>query len=167
MITRASKLFVIAATLMLSVNSYAADGSSGCGPGWYVSQENTLLSSVVRAITNSVLFPVSTIGMTVGTSNCAKHEIVENEKEALYFATMNYFEIKKEMAQGGGEFLAAFSQTIGCSNSANFELMNQLKSNYDQVMPKGDVNPEEMLKGVYKTILTNPRLRLQCGADLV
>ena len=85
-------LFILAT--VISGTAYGADGSSGCGPGWYILKDNSLVSSALRATTNGILVPVVTLGMTFGTSNCSKHKIVKKEKESLHFVTMNYFELK-------------------------------------------------------------------------
>jgi hypothetical protein len=80
----------------------AADGSSGCGPGWYILKKNSMLSSVGRFITNTALFPLSTLGMTLGTSNCSKHSLVEEHKRSLHFATLSYDLLRQDMARGSG-----------------------------------------------------------------
>lgn len=147
---------------LMGSQSFAADGSSGCGPGWYLFKENSLVSSAFRATTNAVLFPVTTIGMTVGTSNCSQHKLVKKEAESLHFATMNYFELKGEVAKGNGKYLAAFSETMGCDTKAQELLNSELKNNYKNLFPKGRPNPENTLLEVYKTIFRNETLTRQC-----
>ena len=154
---------LVSLTFALSINAHATDGSSGCGPGWYIAKDESLVSSALRATTNGILFPVSTLGMTFGTSNCTQHKLVRTEKESLHFATMNYFELKSSIAKGDGEYLSAFATTIGCPESAQFEFNSKLKQNYDQIMPNSKVDPEKMLLEVYKIILTSPFLIQQCS----
>lgn len=148
---------------LFSINALASDGSSGCGPGWYIFKDNSLVSSALRATTNSLLFPISTIGMTVGTSNCTQHKLVLKEKESLYFATQNYFELKGQIAKGQGEYLSAFASTMGCPSSAQTLLNNRLRSNYESIFPKNKVDAEKVLLEVYKTILSDERLTAQCS----
>src|SRR4051794_21944920 len=114
-----------------SIQAFATDGSSGCGPGWYVFKDVSILSSALRATTNAILFPVYTIGMTFGTSNCTQHKLVLKEKETLYFATQNHYELKRDVAKGGGEYLSAFATTMGCPASAQGRLNEHLKGNYN------------------------------------
>lgn len=144
------------------IQAQAADGSSGCGPGWYLFKDNSLVSSSFRATTNNVLLPVTTIGMTVGTSNCSQHKIVKQEMESLHFATMNYYELKGDVVKGDGTHLAAFVETVGCDVSSHKLLNSELKNNYEKIFPAGKVNPEASLYEVYKTIFSNQDLTRQC-----
>ena len=56
------KIILIVLVAMFSTQLLAADGSSGCGPGWYVTKKNSLLSSAIRATTNAILIPTVTLG---------------------------------------------------------------------------------------------------------
>lgn len=161
---------IIAALVLIqlvSLKLFAADGSSGCGPGWYLMKENSLVSSALRVTTNGILFPVVTIGMTVGTSNCTQHKLVLKEKESLYFATMNYFELKSEIAKGQGTYLSAFGTTMGCSEKSISHLGTQLKSNYKNIYSEKQIQPENVLLEVYKTILQDKQLVEQCSLGKV
>ena len=156
------QLVLLAFGLMFSANVWAADGSSGCGPGWYVFKENSLISSSLRATTNGILFPTVTIGMTVGTSNCSKHKIVKNEKRSLHFATNSYYELKGDIAKGEGEHLAAFTSTLGCKSLDSSRAHQELKRSYDKIYPSQNVDPERALLEVYKVIFSDKTLAQQC-----
>ena len=52
--------------------------------------------------------------MTFGMLNCTQHKLVLKEKESLDFATMNHYELKRDVARGTGEYLSAFGETMGC-----------------------------------------------------
>lgn len=151
---------------VFSTRANAADGSSGCGPGWYIFEENSLVSSALRATTNGILLPVVTIGMTFGTSNCTQHKIVLKEKESLHFATMNHFELKRDIAKGDGEYLSAFAATIGCSASAQATLNKNLRTEYSRIYPDANVNPERTLLETYKAILSNKELTNKCSTGV-
>ncbi len=146
-----------------TTTAYAADGSSGCGPGWYIFKENTILSSLLRMTTNGILFPVVTLGMTFGTSNCTKHKLVLKEKESLYFVTMNHYELKGDIAMGRGEYLSAFAETMGCPVSAQQRLNHELRGRYSSIYPERDVTPENVLREVYTVILTDRELTNKCS----
>jgi len=113
--------------------SFAADGSSGCGPGWYVFKKNSLVSSSLRGTTNGMLFPLFTGGMTLGTSNCAKHSIVQRSHRSLHFASYNRDHLMIEMAQGGGETLSAYAATWGCPWTAQERFNTVMRTNYSQI----------------------------------
>ena len=148
---------------VFSFSLLAADGSSGCGPGWYVFKKNSILSSALRVTTNGILFPTVTIGMTFGTSNCSKHSLVKTERESLKFATENYFEILTEAAKGEGEFLHSYAATLGCQKDGVKTFQKEMKKNYSKLLLKDSVNPQELLKNTYIIILENKELTHSCS----
>lgn len=152
--------FIVLVSLFLSFNLFAADGSSGCGPGWYILKENSLVSSSLRATTNGIFAPTTTIGMTLGTSNCSKHKIVLNEKKSLHFVTHNMPELMAEVSKGNGEYLSAFNETLGCNAKASAELKNKLKENYQSIFESDDA--QKVLGNIYKTIFNNKKLAQDC-----
>jgi Protein of unknown function (DUF3015) len=161
------KLIGILFFTIFSTQAFAGnDGSSGCGPGWYILKDDSLLSSALRFTTNMILFPVSTIGMTFGTSNCTQHKLVLREKESLYFATMNQYELKRDIAKGQGEYLSAFAETMGCPMSAQSRLNDHLRSSYSTVYPTSEVQPDKVLLQVYITILSDSELTGKCSLGL-
>lgn len=162
------KIALLSLFVIFNFNSLtlAADGSSGCGPGWYILKDNSLVSSFLRNMTNVILFPTTTIGMTVGTSNCTKHKIVLHEQESLHFATQNYFEILAQASRGQGTTLAAFSDTIGCPVASRAYFAEKFQKNFVQVFSSSQVGPEKMLQEVYRFILTDETLTRACSLQL-
>lgn len=161
-----SKMIMVAVAFLsfgIVHTANAADGSSGCGPGWYLFKENSLVSSSFRSTTNAFLMPAVTFGMTFGTSNCSQHKIVKTEKESLYFVTMNYFELKSEIAKGDGQYLSAFAKTIGCDRDAQVHFNQELKKNYSNIFESQTIQPESALSEVYKTIFRNKELTQKCS----
>jgi hypothetical protein len=143
----------------------AMDGSSGCGPGWYLLKDNSLVSSSLRNTTNAVV-PVATSGMTSGTSNCTKHSIVKTEEQSRHFVTHNYFEIKTEAAKGRGEYMTSLAQVIGCDSSVHKHFQNSLQKNFLKIFPLGKVQPDESLKEIYNTILSDDQLIQKCSLHI-
>lgn len=160
-------LTITTISLLLSLFSiaHAQDRSSGCGPGWYVASEQSLVSSALRAVTNGILWPTTTGGMTMGTSNCSKHKLVKTEKESLHFATHNYFELKRETALGQGEFLSTFATTLGCAGNHQELFSVEMQRNFGKLFPsdRTEVSPEDLLLQTYITILSNRELTQSCS----
>ena len=137
-------LAVLCAFLSLvSFSSYADDQSSGCGLGWAVTKRNSLLSSSTRQTTNAIAS--NTIAMTLGTSGCAKHDIVMKNKEAQFFAEANYQKLQSEMAEGRGEYLAAFANVLGCKAGSEQDLGQAFQQNYSQIWTSDSLAPSTML----------------------
>lgn len=147
---------------VFSFSVFAKDGSSGCGPGWYVTQKNSLLSSAIRGTTNALLAPSVTLGMTFGTSNCTKHSIVKREKESLKFATENYFELASDTAKGNGDFLNAYAHLMGCNNKVKNQFKSQMQSSYTDLFKSGSTKAEALVEETYKVILNNSILLNNC-----
>ncbi len=155
--------FILAILISLfSLNLLAADGSSGCGPGWFIAKKNSLLSSSLRSTTNGLLAPTVTFGMTFGTSNCAKHSIVKNEVEDLKFATENYFEIAADTSKGDGQFLTAYSALMGCHGASSTRFKQKMQKSFKTLFNGTAINPEELVKETYKVILKDQELFQSC-----
>ena len=45
------KVLIALFFLNFSLVSFAKDGSSGCGPGWYIAKDKSILSFALRATT--------------------------------------------------------------------------------------------------------------------
>lgn len=157
------RYWLLAISALSTVSAFAADGSSGCGAGWFLFKENSLVSSTLRGTTNSLFFN-NTFGMTFGTSNCSKHSIVKNEKEQIYYSEANREQLAVEMAQGSGEYIEAYARVMGCSDDVIPEFVNTTRRNYPEIMPKPETAPVDMLQNVKKQIRSNLNLALACNA---
>ena len=163
------KLLAAAAFLTLpfiSSMARAADGSSGCGPAWYVFKENSILSSSLRATTNGILWPTTTIGMTLGTSNCAKHSLVIKEKAAIHFATIAYNDLQIQLSQGSGDHLGAFATTLGCSWQYQQEFNAALQKNYGNIFPTETTEALDVVDHTIQVLRANPSLAAACQAGV-
>ncbi len=114
---KAAPLLILIALLSF-FNAKADDGSSGCGVGWMILKDNSLISSSFRSMTNGTFS--NTIGMTLGTSGCAKHKIVKNEELPVYFANANFDQLTLDMSKGDGPYLATLAYTLGCQDVKTF-----------------------------------------------
>ena len=149
-------------SLLLSVTTLAKDGSSGCGPGWYLFKKNSLVSSSLRSTTNGLLFPAVTLGMTFGTSNCTKHGLVKTEKKTLHFVTHNYHELKSDSAKGQGDFLYSYAKTIGCQGVDIDYFSEKLQDRFEKVF-KDQASNEEVIMETYRMIFSDKRLVNSCS----
>lgn len=162
------KILFLVLGIFLSAQAFSADGSSGCGPGWYVFKENSLVSSALRVITNGVLFPSSTLGMTFGTSNCSQHKIVQKENEAIHFVTMNFYDLKTDIVRGEGEFLSLLPNVLGCEKMDSKVFKAQMKKNYKSSFSSESSvleAPSVLLQQTYQMILSHPALAQSCLAS--
>ena len=140
----------------------SADGSSGCGPAWYVFKENSIVSSMLRVTTNGMLFPVVTLGMTFGTSNCTKHSLVLEEQRSLHFATQSYDLLRQDISRGSGQHLNAYIASFGCSSAVRDELAESLQASFHHELYL-TTKPESLVEAAADIIKASPVLAQACS----
>jgi hypothetical protein len=160
------KAFVMGVLAVLVVGfgqnvARAEDQSSGCGMGWKVAPKQSLLSSTTRAYVNATFS--NTSGMTSGTSGCAKHSIVQKDKEAIHFAEANQGQLMIEMAQGQGENLRGLAAIMGCSSTGATAFGKSIQQNYSRIFPNSETSASQMLDAVRTVISTDRTVAVQCG----
>jgi hypothetical protein len=162
---------IIKATLTLALLSatsvFAADGSSGCGPGWYIFKENSMVSSALRLTTNGWSSPIVTIGMTFGTSNCAQHKLVMNDKRGLHFVTHNTSNLLAETSMGQGESLGALASAMGCGWKAQARFNDAMKANFDGIFGITEPSPTEIYGQMINVVGNDPELAANCSLNAI
>jgi hypothetical protein len=143
-----------------SLAAHAEDQSSGCGLGWQVSNKNSLLSSSIRNTTNGIASN-QTFGMTSGTSGCAKHSIVQNDKKGIHYAEANFQNLQVEMAEGHGEFVENFASVLGCSPASYGEFSNTMRAHYSEIFDES-ATPSKVLTRVKGAMQAEPGLVAGC-----
>lgn len=153
------KKIIIALVALASSAAFSADTSSGCGMGYEVAPNQSLVSSSTRSIVNATFS--SSIAMTLGTSGCARHSIVKNEAKGIHFAEANMNQLAVEMARGNGEFVAGFATVFGCQDASAFGSMVQSK--YESVLPSANTSGVELFNNVKSEIKNNASLSATCS----
>ena len=149
-------------SLFFAQAAQAADGSSGCGAGWYILKDNTVLSSTLRATTNNLFFN-NTFGMTFGTSNCQKHDLVKNEYQEIYYAESNKEILELELAQGDGQYARAYAQVLGCGSAeATTEFLKTTQQQYGTIFTAPETSSQQMLDNTREVILQSAVLNGLC-----
>ena len=137
-------------------------GTDGCGLGWQVYQKKTMLGTTIRGTTNAVVPP--TFGMTSGTMGCDQHQLAKNDVDAARYAFNNQEPLSIEMAQGEGEYLAAFAKTLGCDDSVQGEFAKMTQENYAAIAGN-NASAIEMLQNVKAQVKKNAALSQSCRAQ--
>lgn len=155
------KIIVLLSIVALPFCAFAEDSSSGCGYGWQVVKDTSLVSSYTRSLTNALTS--STFGMTSGTSGCAKHSIVKKDAEAASYAFTNFDSLKSDMAKGEGETLAGLGRLMGCNDASLSTFSSSVRSQYQNVLPAANTGAAEMFYNVKSVIQNNPALATTCA----
>jgi hypothetical protein len=139
-------------------------GSAGCGLGSLVFGNQTGMIQILAATTNGV-FASQTFGITSGTSNCAAGGVVKAQREQAAFAEVNFQDLKRNMAAGGGEFLTSFATLLGCEESAKPALATMTQAKYEVILPSEKSGPMDLLGGVKTQIKSDPALANSCSDE--
>ena len=150
------------ALVLLSGQALAMDGSNGCGPGWYVFKDNSIVSSLLRGTTHYTLFPVVTFGMTFGTSNCAKHTLVMQDEDSVQFVSSNFEVLRHDIARGEGEHLNAYFASFSCQPIVNGELATALQKAYRDGLNQSE-SPVDYVNATRTLIEASPASQKMCS----
>lgn len=116
------RALVVAALVfaLIPMSSALADMSRDSGPGcglgkiaWAgVRGQNKIVQQVLAATTNGTLGN-QTFGITSGTSGCTNDGLVMDHQKVSVFASVNFENLKQDMAQGRGERLTSLAWLMG------------------------------------------------------
>lgn len=128
-----------------------ADNSTGCGLGSMIWKKNSIVSALFRSTTNHS-FSSQLFGITTGTSGCSQHSIVKRDMYPVYYAEANLPELRYELAQGQGEYVATFAEVLGCSPEARAEFATWAQGSYSKLFKNENANSQDFLKGLGKEL---------------
>ncbi len=151
--------------LGVGANLARADyGMAGCGLGSLVMKENSLVMQVLAATTNGTSGS-QTFGITSGTSNCVSGGMVKAQREQTAFAEVNFQDLKRNMATGGGEFVVSFASLLGCEDRAKAGFVKMTQDKYETIFTNAKTTPIQMLQTVKSEIKANPALSASCSDE--
>ena len=107
-----------------------AYGMGGCGLGSLIISPTG--SQTSAATTNGSSYSQS-FGITSGTSNCVATDDMVALHEQQKFITGNLGSLAKEMAQGQGTVLVAYSETLGCTKTVFPVFASHLQSHFGDI----------------------------------
>lgn len=141
---------IISAALLSSAfaaPAFAAPyGMAGCGLGSSIITSNGIMQSL--AATTNGTSGTQTFGITSGTSNCVRSGVVLASKEQEAFVEANFDQVQLDVAQGGGEHLAALGALFGCTEDAQVAMFSLAQKNYETVFPTDATTPMQALYGL-------------------
>jgi Protein of unknown function (DUF3015) len=161
------KLAILGAVVGIMAGASAARaqgyGMAGCGLGSLVFKDNGM-TQILAATTNGT-FANQTFAITSGTSNCGSGGVIKAQREQAAFAEVNFQDLKRNMATGGGEFLTSFATLLGCEDGAKPALAKMTQSKYEAILPTEKTTPMEMLSGVKTQIKSDAQLAGSCSDE--
>lgn len=137
-------------------------GMAGCGLGSLIFGPINSPGAQILASTTNSTFATQTFGITSGTSNCVSGGIVAMDRRQQAFAEVNFGDLKRDMAAGGGEFLTAFGNLLGCDGAAQPKLARVMQADYETLLPSVSTTPDQLVDAVHVRINADPELAGGC-----
>lgn len=140
-----------------------SDDGPGCGLGKLLFGEmgggsnNKVLHQILASTTNGT-FGSQTFGITSGTSGCTNDGFVKNEEKVNVFASVNFENLKENMAQGQGEYLTSFATLLGVSEDLQPEFFALTHDKYSSLIKSDTTTSGEMLVALNHEMAAHPSL---------
>lgn len=139
--------------------SYAY-GMAGCGLGSVVFKTDSKGSQITASTLNGTGFQTSAISST-HSSNCgtAKEEAYRMEQEVFVAANLRNLEV--DVSAGGGHFVQAFAEVLGCSATDNYgEFIEVSRANFNDIF--GVPDPSVVYSRYMQALRGNAKLMNGC-----
>ena len=121
---------MIASIVVLAAQAQARDTFDGCGLGWDVTDEKTMIATTTRGTTNYFVPP--TFGMTSGTLGCDTFDgFAAVERDQLEYVAQNFETLRGELAVGSGDYVNAVAKGFDCEPST---FSQHIQQNYNSVV---------------------------------
>ena len=139
-----------------SAMAKAKYGMAGCGLGSVMMGDK---NQVFAATSNDI----GTAGFAIssGTSNCDSGEKTAAIQAQENFFTANLKILSKEMAQGDGQYVRAFAETMGCNENARGTFGAEMQKSYSDIFSAPGTGA--MLNRVRSVIHQNKDLNSNCN----
>ncbi len=158
------KRFILITAGLFASNTALADGygMAGCGLGSIVFGDSPGIVQVLAGTTNGT-FASQTFGITTGTSNCVADGVVRVDREQEAFVEANLDALQRDIAAGGGEYLAAFTMLLGCDEAIRPAVYNFSQGAYAMAFPNTDVTPVQALYVLKLQMSLDHDIKAQCS----
>jgi hypothetical protein len=137
-------------------------GMAGCGLGSLIFGPVNSPGAQILAATTNATFGSQTFGITSGTSNCVSGGVVAMDRRQEAFAEVNFTDLKRDMAAGGGEFLISFADLLGCDREVRPRFAQAMQTDYETLLPSESTTPDQLVTAVNARISADPELADRC-----
>jgi hypothetical protein len=85
--------------------------------------------------------------------------LVKSEYKTIAFTTLNFENLKHDMAQGRGEYLASLGTLLGVPRDRQVEFFSLAQEKYPILVYPDRTTPHEMLQALHRELVASPTLR--------
>jgi len=133
---------------------------AGCGLGYMLFAKDNPSDQVLQvlAVTTNGTSMNNLFGITSGTLGCTEDGMIASNRELEVYAEVNFQNLSQEMAQGGGEFVTAFTSLLGAGDEKKPALISFFKDHYEELFPTLETTSTQMLENLNLKLSTHPEL---------
>ena len=136
---------------------YSHDPGCGLGSEIFKSGSKSVSSQTLASTTNQFLFN-QMFGLSSGTVGCTNSGHFAQSERATLFANLNFDNLSREMAQGGGEQLASLAVILGVPAEQQPEFFAMTQEKYATLVQSGETAPRAMLASLQEAMAAHPVL---------
>jgi len=164
----ARTLFTICAAILLGLGAAPAtwadinsDTGPGCGLGKMIWSQpkftgsKHIMQQVLVSTTNGS-FGSQTFGISFGTSGCTNDGVISSNQKVNVFADVNLGNLRQEIAQGRGEYLASFTSLLGVPMRQQHAFYAFAQARYAALFPSEQTTAAEMLAALDQELSVHP-----------
>jgi hypothetical protein len=120
---------------------------AGCGLGYLLlgNHNQTKPGQILAATTNDT-YGIQTFGIISGTSGCTEDGAVKLVRQTEVYAEVNFDSLRREMAEGHGEFVETFATLLGATDATRPALLKFFQAHYQTLFPSPATPPDQMLQ---------------------
>lgn len=104
---------------------------AGCGLGSMVVEDDSKWSQVGASLLNGT--GMQSFAISFGTSNCTEDGAVNASREKEAFTEANLADLRKDVAVGSGEYLAALASLYNCQGENSQVFMSKLSESRESI----------------------------------
>jgi hypothetical protein len=159
--SKMTKAFFLAAVLIVAPMSMAkADNDVGCGVGTEIWKGKVGLPfKLMASTTNGMLF--QSVSITFGLLNCSDGTgAVSASAQTRHFAAINFDNIARDVALGGGESLDTLSTLLEVDTADRLAFARTAQSHFDELFPSDRVTSNEMLENLDRVMRRDEHLSI-------
>lgn len=131
------------ATAASAANTYT---SAGCGFGAMIFKGKSGKVQLILAATTNASFGSQTFGISSETLDCTADGVVKNDRNADVYAAVNFQNIQRDIAMGGGEYVDGLASLLGYQTPQQQRAFAKLaQANYERLFPKPGTDSSQML----------------------
>lgn len=113
-----------------------------------------LPSCTVKATIKQTTDTTSNVtGTTSGKSWITGDGLVRDDQKAEMFTTLNFDHVKRDMALGGGEYLASLGALLGIPENHQEDFFTLTQEHYATLIRSDEATPVELLAALDRTLI--------------